>query len=199
MKPLSLGDALFTKTQQKLLGLLYSKPDQSFYLNELVRLAGMGKGTVKRELDRMYAAGIVTCTARGNQHHYQANPKCPIYKDLQSIVRKTVGVADVLALALMPISEQIDFAFVYGSIAKGEAKADSDIDLMVITDTLAYADLMAVLSDAEQILRRPVNPTVYSLVQFNDRRKGSNAFITRVMEQPKIWIKGNENGIGEAE
>ena len=193
-----LGDALFTKTQQRLLQLLYGKPEQSFYLNELVRLAGMGKGTIKRELDRMHTAGLVTVTPRGNQDHYQANSHCPIYEELQSIVRKTFGVADTLASALSPLWHQIDAAFIYGSIAKGSASTGSDIDLMVITDTLAYADLMAELASAEHTLGRAVNPTIYDIAQFKRRRDTGNAFIVRVMEQPKMWIKGNEDALEQA-
>lgn len=189
----TLGDALFTKTQQALLRALYGKPDRSFYLNELVRLANMGKGTIKRELDRMYAAGIITRSPRGNQAHYQANIGCPIYNELHGIVRKTFGVADVLAWALEPLLDEIDLAFVYGSIAKDQASASSDIDLMVIADSLAYADLMAALQSAEVALGRTVNPTIYDMVQFDHRRKAGNAFIVRVMEQPKIWIKGSDD------
>ena len=91
MDSISLGSALFTKTQQKVLGLLYGKPDTTFYLNEIVRLADIGKGTVKRELEKMQAAGLVTVNRIGNQNHYQANTECPIYGELLDIVRKTFG------------------------------------------------------------------------------------------------------------
>lgn len=198
MDAISLGDALFTKTQQKVLGLLYGKPDATFYLNEIVRLADVGKGTIKRELERMQAAGLVTVNRVGNQNHYQANAECPIYNELLGIVRKTFGVADVLKSALAPLDDQIDYAFVYGSVAKGSAGAGSDIDLLVITDSLSYADLMSALGAAEQSLKRTINPSLYDLAQFKTRRNKGNAFVMRVMEQPKIWIKGSEDGIGEA-
>ncbi len=145
METISLSDALFTKTQQRVLRLLYGKPEDTFYLNEIVRLADVGKGTIKRELERMLAAGLITLTRIGNQNHYQANSQCPIYGELLGIVRKTFGVADVLKSALAPLSDQIDYAFVYGSIAKGNAGAQSDVDLLVITDSLGYADLMVAL------------------------------------------------------
>lgn len=198
MDALSSGDALFTKTQQRVLGLLYGKPDESFYLNEIVRQADMGKGTIKRELEKLNAAGLVTRRRIGNQNHYQANANCPIYVELLGIVRKTFGAADVLKSALVPLDDQIDFAFVYGSIAKGGASAGSDVDLMVITDSLSYADLMAALRGAEQTLGRVVNPTIYDKAQFKRRRQAGNAFIVRVMEQPKIWIKGTEDDIEKA-
>ncbi|NOY71748.1 MAG: transcriptional regulator [Gammaproteobacteria bacterium] len=198
MGSILLGDALFTKTQQKVLGLLFGKPDETFYFNEIVRLAEVGKGAIKRELESMLAAGLVTVTRIGNQNHYQANAECPIYVELQEIVRKTFGVTDVLKSVLVPLSDSIDFAFVYGSIAKGNAMAKSDIDLMVISESLAYADLMTVLIEAEQSLGRTINPTIYHLAQFKHKWLQGNAFITRVMEQSKLWIKGDESDLGKS-
>ena len=93
-KILSLSDALFSKTQQKVLGLLFTKPDQSFFANEIVRWAGLGKGTVMRELEKLHAAGLISRTQIGNQSHYQANPNCPIYIEMAAIVRKTFGITD---------------------------------------------------------------------------------------------------------
>lgn len=97
-----LGDALFTKTQQRVLGLLFVQPDRSFYTKEIIRLTGMGVATIKRELDRMVAAGILTMTKIGNQHHYQADPACPIFHELLGIIKKTFGVVEALSLALAP-------------------------------------------------------------------------------------------------
>lgn len=195
MEATLLGECLFTKTQQRVLGLLFGRPDETFYLNEIVRLAGVGKGTIKRELERIQTAGLVTVTRIGNQNHYQANAECPIYGELLGIVRKTFGVVDVLKSALLPLDDRIDFAFVYGSIAKGNATAKSDIDLMVVTDSLAYADLMTALTVAEQSLGRIINPSIYDLAQFKRKWQEGSAFITRTMKQPKLWIKGEEGGI----
>jgi predicted nucleotidyltransferase len=193
----SIGDALFTKTQQRVLGLLYGKPGQRLYTNEIVRRADMGRGTVSRELDKLVSAGLLLMDREGNQHYYRANPDNPVYKELVDIVRKTFGLADVVRVALLPIIDQIDVAFIYGSVARKEDVASSDIDLLVITDSLAYADLMAVLTDAEQSLDRPINPSIYSALQFKDKLAEKNAFITRLMEQPKIWVKGDDDGIRE--
>ncbi len=192
-----LGNALFTTTQQKVLGLLYAHPDKSFYTKEILRLTGMGVATIKRELDRMLAAGILSMNKIGNQHHYQANKSCPIYSDLLNIVRKTFGVTDVLQEALEPLDSQIDLAFVYGSMSKGMDTASSDIDLMIVTDTLAYADVISELTDAEVLLGRTINPTIYDKQQLKNKLQSENAFITRVMEQPKIMIKGTEDAIRE--
>ncbi len=197
MPATSISDALFTKTQQRVLGLLYGKPGQSFYTNEIVRRAAMGRGTIRRELDRLVAAGLLMTSHEGNQHHYQANPDNPVYHELLGIVRKTFGIVDVISSALVAVDGQVDLAFIYGSIAKGEDTASSDIDLLVITDSLAYADLMTVLTDAEQSLDRPVNPSIYTVEQIKNKLKQKNALLTRLMEQPKLWVKGDENDIKE--
>lgn len=192
-----LGNALFTTTQQKVLGLLYVQPNRSFYLKEILRLTGMGVATIKRELDRMLAAGILSMTHIGNQHHYQANPECPIYEELLSVVKKTFGVVDVIQSALLPLVSVIDFSFVYGSVAKSEETTSSDIDLLVVTESLAYADLMDLLTDAEMQLGRPINPSIYTAQQIKKRIKQKNVFLTRLMEQPKLWVKGSEDDLKE--
>ena len=190
MTTTSIGDALFTKTQQRVLGLLYGKPQQSFYTNEIVRWADMGRGTISRELNRLVSAGMLLVRCEGNQHYYSANPDNPVYNELVNIVRKTFGIADVIREALMPVYENIDLAFIYGSIAKKEETSNSDIDLLVISDSLAYTDLMTVLADAESSLARTINPSIYTVAQIKDKLQQDNAFLTRVMEQPKLWIKG---------
>ena len=192
-----LGNALFTTTQQKVLGLLYVQPDKSFYLKEILRLTGMGVATIKRELDRMLAAGMLSMTRIGNQHHYQANPACPIYEELLSVVKKTFGIVDVIQSALLPVVSDVDVAFIYGSIAKGEETENSDIDLLIVTESLAYADLMSVLTDAETHLGRPINPSIYTAQQIKKKIKQKNAFLTRLMEQPKLWVKGSDDDIKE--
>ncbi len=194
-----LGDALFTTTQQKVLGLLYVRPEKSFYTKEILRLTGMGVATIKRELDRMVAAGILTLTKIGNQHHYQANPQCPIYHELLAIVRKTFGIADVLQTALAPISASIIFAFIYGSIAKSTEQAGSDIDLMLITDDLSYSDVVERLLPVEEKLGRPINPTIYSAANFTEKLREQNSFIVRIMEQDKIILEGSADDIGKSQ
>ncbi len=197
MPATTIGNALFTKTQQRVLGLLYGKPEQSFYTNEIVRLAAMGRGTVRRELVRLVSAGLLVVTRTGNQRHYKANPENPVHQELVAIVRKTFGLVDVIHAELAPVFEQIDLAFIYGSIARGEDTASSDIDLLVVTDSLAYADLMTALADAEKSLGRPINPSIYTAEQIRNKLEQRNSFLTRLMEQPKLWVKGSEDDIGE--
>jgi len=195
MATTTIGDALFTKTQQRVLGLLYGKPQQRFYTNEIVRWADMGRGTISRELERLVSSGLLSVRHEGNLHYYSANSDNPVYNELVNIVRKTFGLADVIRETLMPVYEQIDLAFIYGSIAKKEETPSSDIDLLVISDSLAYTDLMTLLVGAESSLARPVNPSVYTVAQIKDKILQENAFVTRVMEQPKLWVKGSDDDI----
>lgn len=196
----TIADSLFTKTQQKVMGLLFRKPDTSFYLNEIVRLADMGKGTIKRELDKMTQAGLLTVKRIGNQTHYQANPASPVYDELISISRKTFGLADIIRQALQandsfPSEGSIQNAFIYGSIAKGEDTAKSDIDLMIIGDNLAYTDMMNILIPIEKELQRPINPSIYTFEDFKKKLNEKNSFIVRVLEQEKINVIGDADAI----
>ncbi|MGF6110858.1 transcriptional regulator [Pseudomonas frederiksbergensis] len=190
MKNLSLSEALFTTTQQKVLGLLFGKPDQSFYANEIARWAQVGKGSLMRELDRLQQAGVLTLTRQGNQTHYQANPDCPIYAELLGIARKTFGIAEPLRQALQPFTEQITWAFVYGSIAKDSANASSDIDLMLIGEGLHYSEVMERLMPLEEQLGRVLNPTLYTPDDWAAKLAAENSFVVRVAQQDKINLMG---------
>ncbi|VVO05502.1 transcriptional regulator [Pseudomonas fluorescens] len=190
MKNLSLSEALFTTTQQKVLGLLFGKPDQSFYANEIARWAQVGKGSLMRELDRLQRAGVLTLIRQGNQTHYQANPDCPIYAELLGIARKTFGIAEPLRQALQPFAEQITWAFVYGSIAKDQANASSDIDLMLIGEGLHYSEMMERLMPLEEQLGRVLSPTLYTPGDWAAKLAADNSFVVRVAQQNKINLMG---------
>lgn len=194
-KGTSLADALFSSIQQRVLAYLFGQPDRSFFATELIRLAGGGSGAVQRELARLEQSGLVLVTRVGTQKHYQANPKSPIFSELCAIAQKTVGLAEPLRRALKPLAKRILSAFVYGSVAKKQDTAASDVDLMVISGSLTYADLFAALEDASQRLGRKVNPTLYSPQELAKRVKQGNAFVTRVLAQPKIWLVGAESDI----
>ena len=131
----TIADVLFTKTQQRVLGLLYGKPERSFYLNEIVRLTSMGKGAVSRELSKLVQAGLLNREAKGSEH------------------------------------------------------ASSDIDVLLVGDDLSYAEVMALLAEAEKKLARTINPTLLTPQELTERLASKQSFITRVMEQPKLWLK----------
>lgn len=188
----SLADALFSTTQQRVLGLLFGQADRSFYATEVIGLAGAGSGAVQRELARLEQSGLVTVRRVGSQKHYQANADSPLFEELVGIARKTVGLAEPVRKALAPVAQKIVAAFVYGSVAKRQDTATSDIDLMVISDSVSYADLFGLLEPLTSHLRRTVNPTVYTRQELAKRVKEKNAFVTRVLSQPKVWIYGSE-------
>lgn len=190
-----VADALFSAGQQRVLGLLFGQPERSYYANELIALAGGGSGAIQRELARLERAGLVTIRRVGSQKHFQANAESLLFDELASIVRKTFGLAAPLREALAPLGKRIAAAFVYGSVAKRSDTARSDIDLMVVSDKLTYASVYAVLEPLHERLRRQVNPTVYSRKELARRLKSDNAFMKRVLEQPKIWIIGDESDL----
>lgn len=191
----SLAGALFSGTQQRVLGLLFGQPDRSFYATELINLAGVGSGAVQRELARLAQSGLVTVKPVGNQKHYQANPGSPIYEELCGMVRKTVGMAEPLRAALAPLAAQIKVAFVYGSIAKKEDTARSDIDLMLVSDTLTYGDTILALQDLSAQLGREVNPNIFTPQDFAKRLQEGGSFVSRVMAQPKVWLIGGPDDL----
>ena len=190
-----LANALFSNVQQRLLALIFGRPDSSFYMSEIVRVLRSGTGAVGRELARLERSGLVSVERIGNQKHYRANRDAPIFQELHSIVQKTVGLRNPLRHSLQSFSGQIDVAFVYGSVAKRTDTSRSDIDLMVIGDDLTYSDLYSGLQEAERILARPINPTILAPSEWRRRLSAENAFIKKISKQPKIFIFGSEEDL----
>jgi predicted nucleotidyltransferase len=178
--------------RQRVLAVLFGAPDRSFYANEVIALAQSGTGAVQRELAGLSEAGLLLVSKQGNQKHYQANASAPVFAELRSLVLKTSGLADVLRAAIAPLAAQINAAFVYGSVARLQDTAQSDIDVMVVSNTLAYGEVFGALEDATVALGRKVNPTLYTPAEWAKRIHSDNAFITRVWQQPKIWLIGTE-------
>lgn len=164
----------------------------------IVRWADMGRGTVRRELERMTAAGLLIVTREGNQLHYQANEACPVYSELLGIVRKTFGIVDVLRRALQPLDSEIELAFIFGSIAKATDTKNSDIDLMLVAKHLTYSNLVNLLIPVEEKLQRPINPTIYTPGEFRTRTRRESDFLERVVSQPKLMIKGRIDDFRES-
>jgi predicted nucleotidyltransferase len=192
-----LADALFSTTQQRVLGLLFGQPGRSFYANELMALTGGGSGAVQRELARLAHSGLVTQQVIGRQKHYQANPAAPIFAELCGIATKTMGLAETLRQALASFAPRISAAFVYGSVAKRHDTASSDVDLMIVSDELTYPDLFTVLEGVTQQLGREVKPTIYSRQQWAQRVARGDSFLKRVLAQPRIWLIGGDDALAE--
>lgn len=191
----NMADALFPRVRQRVLALLYGNPERSFFSNEIVALAQSGTGAVQRELASLSESGLLTVTAQGNQKHYQANQAAPVFEELRGLVLKTSGLVDVLRSALAPLASEIVAAFVYGSVAKQQDTAQSDVDVLIVSDSLGYADVFGALESAASSLGRKVNPTLYPQADFAKRIKQGNAFVTRILKQPKIWLIGSEQAI----
>ena len=189
--PQSMADALYTTTQQRLLGLLFGQPRRSFFVTELIELARVGRGAVQRELARLEHSGLVVTERYGNRKHYRANADAPIYKELCSIILKTVGIREQVQAALEPLTAMISLALIYGSVAKQADTAQSDIDLLVVSDDLTLEELYTHLSVAEKRLGRQISPTLYTVPEFNQRRKNGNPFLKRVLEGPTVLLKGD--------
>ena len=188
-----LAAALFTGTQQRVLGLLFGQPDRSFFATEIIGLAGAGSGAVQRELARLADSGLVTVSKVGNQKHYQANAASPVFAELRGLMLKTTGLAEPLREALAQLAARIAFAFVYGSIAKGGDTAASDIDVMIVSDELSLEDVFAALASAEARLGRKINPTLYTRPEFRRRRAAGNAFLAKVLDGEKIMLIGSDD------
>lgn len=187
----SLADALFTATQQRVLALLFGQPDRSFIQQELIERAGGGSGGVRRELARLVESGLVTATVVGKQKHFQANRGAPIFHELRAIVTKTVALTDPLRVALRPLAKRIDLALVYGSVARGEDRAQSDIDLLVVADDLQLEELFARLTPLEKKLGRAISPTLYTRADFEWRRRGGNPFLKKVLAGEHLILLGS--------
>lgn len=177
----SLANALFAATQQRVLALLFGAPERSYFTSELIRLVQAGSGAVQRELQRLTDSGLVTVTRVGNQKHYQANVNAPIFDELRSIVAKTIGPADVLRGALAPLGHKLLLAVLYGSVAKRTDSAQSDLDVLIVSDVLTLEDIYSALAIAEKQLGRHVSPTLYTRQEFRTRRTAGNPFLTKVL------------------
>lgn len=187
----NLGAALFGRTRRTLLALFYGHPDRSLYLREIARAVGAGQGAVQRELAQLTAAGLLVRYRRGNQVFYQANPATPIFAELKSLVIKTAGVVDVLRDALAELGDDIIVAFLHGSLARGQAQASSDADLVVVGD-VDFGDVVSALRPAEERLQREINPTVYSPAEFRKKLQAGHHFLTTILKTPRIFLVGGE-------
>lgn len=193
--PHGLADALFSPVQQRVLGLLYGQPQRRFQSAELIRLARSGTGAAHRLLTRLADSGLVTVTRSGNQKHYQANRSSPIFAELHGLVVKTVGVVGPLRRALTPFAKHIAVAFVYGSVAKRADTARSDIDVMVISNSVSYPDLFRALQATEQALARPVNPNVMTSAEWRAKRHQAGSFASRIGRQPRLFLIGSDDDL----
>lgn len=191
----NLASLLFGAYRRDALALLLLRPEASFHVREMARLTGKAAGTMLRELNALADAGVLTRKRVGNQVRFQANPDCPIYEDLRNILKRTAGVADVLRESLEPLADRILTAFVYGSVARGDERPGSDLDLMIIGE-VSFADVIGALSPAHEVLRREIHPTVYPPAEFRVKLR-VEPFLARVLADRKIFVIGGEDDLGK--
>ena len=191
-----LAETLFSDYRRRILALLLLRPDEHFHVREISRLTGVPSGSMHRELKLVTDAGLLSRHAVGNQVRYQANRDCPIFHELAGIFRKTCGLSDVILSALQPLSPAIKSAFVFGSVAKGEEKSASDVDVCVI-GTASFTDVVVALADLKQKLGRDINPVVMTYEQFTAKRAAGEQFLSRIMSERKIFLIGHEDDLGQ--
>jgi predicted nucleotidyltransferase len=188
---------LFGAVRREVLALLLGRPDERFYLREIVRTAGGGSGAVQRELQQLVDAGLVVREASGHQVYFSANREAPIFPELQAIVEKTAGAVDVLRASLASLLRlrRIAIALIYGSVASGRKTARSDVDLLIVGD-VTLAELVPALRTAEARLGREVNPSVYPVREFQDKLRGGAPFLKRILAGPRLLVAGDDRELG---
>jgi len=192
LMPSSLGVLLLGRTRLSILSLLLPQPSRRLYLREIVRITGAGQGGVQRELEKLTRAGILTKTREGNLTYYEANRSSPVFEDLKGLVEKTAGIAGALRAALLPLADSIEHAFLYGSIARGEETAQSDVDLMVI-GAVSFLAVVSAVSPLQESLGREINPAVFSSQEFRERLAQGDHFLSRVMRQDRVDLIGGNH------
>src|SRR5712691_7998220 len=192
----TLLDALVSKTKQQILAATLLQPERSWYLVELARHLRLRPSSLQRELRQLTEAGILKRRKNGNRVYFQADATCPVFSELAQILFKTVGLVEILRKALEPLHNQIDVAFVYGSIAASAERSSSDIDLLVI-GSAPLSRLAPLLRDLERQVGRPINPTVYGRDEFVKRVQGENHFLKNVLRSEPLFIKGGPDELAE--
>jgi len=192
----ALGDFFFGQTRGGVLALLYGHPDQTFFVREISRHVGTSAGAVQRELATLSQHGLVDRRASGRQVYFKANCNHPVFAEIHSLVAKTVGAFQLLGSALAPLATRVSLAFVYGSMARQDEKAGSDVDLMIVGD-LTLDEVLAQLAPVERAIGRDINPTVYSVDEFKRKLKGGNHFLQSVLQGDKVVLIGDEDEFRE--
>ena len=191
-----LADLLFGRTRGAILALLFGHADQSFYTRQIAREVNASVGAVQRELENLSKVGLIVRNSVGSQVFYQANRDAPIFREMQGLVNKTVGIFSVLRAALHPLAKRVLVAFVYGSVAREEETAQSDVDLLVVGKA-TLEEVLSRLSTVEKSIRRPINPTVYSVAEFKSKLASGNHFLTAVLKGQKVFLLGDEDELRE--
>lgn len=194
---LGIAQSLFSEVQLKVLALLFGQPNRTFQMSELISLVNSGVGAVHRIIVRLVKSGLVNEEIIGRTKFFRANSESPVFQELYGIVIKTVALTIPLQSALAPYIDSISSAFIYGSIASGTDNASSDIDVIIIGEELRYTDILSAMQSVEAEVKRTVSVRILTCNEWKSKVEGHNPFTTRVLDQPKIFLKGSENDIRE--
>lgn len=186
----TLADLLSSRVKAEVFRLLFGTLDQELHVREIERRSGLADATVRQELKRLTRVGVVERRRDGNRTYYRASTSHPLYPDIRNLVLKTSGLVDVLRNVLT--HSGIRLAFVFGSLARSNGKAHSDVDLMVI-GTISLRQLGRSLSGAGTKLGREINPHVLTAEEFAKRRKTREHFITTVLSEPRLFVIGSDD------
>ncbi|MGE0331586.1 MAG: nucleotidyltransferase domain-containing protein [Ramlibacter sp.] len=187
----TLAELLFpNQYRRKVLALLLMQPDQKVHLRELARQTQAAPGTLKKELDALCLVGLLRSERVGNQVHFQANQDHPVFAELQALVRKTTGLADVLRQALRSLGAQIDLALVFGSMASGSAHAGSDVDLLVV-GSASFGQVVEATYAAQTELGRDINPKVMTPAEWAAKKAEGNPFVQELLARPHLVLTGS--------
>ena len=190
-------DALFPRTRQAVLGTLLLSPERRWYLSDLAQHLRVSPSSLQRELASLAEAEILCREIDGNRVYYWANPAHPLLPELQGVFAKTTGLADKVCEALRPFWDEIELAFIFGSVARGERTAASDVDVLIV-GSVSMAELALPLRELERTLQIPVNVTHYTAAEFREKRRQNNHFLQTVLQGRKILLKGAEHELADA-
>ncbi len=186
-----LSEILSSNIRADIFRLLFGVTDSELHMREIERRSGYAIGTIQSELKKLLRLDLVIKRRDGNRTYYRANKGHPLFLDIQRLVLKTVGLVDILHNKLKG-SREILIAFVFGSIARQREMAESDVDLFVIGD-LGFRKLVGLLSGVSDKIGREINPHVFTVKEFKKRLTQTDHFVSRVLDEPKIFILGNVN------
>jgi len=198
MRRTSMADALFSRTRQRVLGLLFGNPHRTFYAKDIIRRTGAGSGAVQREIERLAASELLLVTKVGNQKHYQANSASPVFEELRALIMKTSWLVEPLRSALQSLSPRVRLAFIYGSVARGSDRATSDIDIFIVADDLTLEEVFAAFAPAEKQIGRPIHPTIHTVDEYERGRAKEGSFIHSVLTTKRIHLAGDEDAVSGA-
>jgi predicted nucleotidyltransferase len=187
-------DSLFPSVRQGVLAATLGQPEKWWYLSELANFLHTRPSSLQRELSSLEQSGILQQRKDGRRTYFKAETRSPIFRELRTIFEKTVGLVPSLRVALAPFADKIACAFVYGSVARREEHAASDVDLMVI-GTVGLGDLAPSLRKTEKRLGREVNVTNYSVGEFRKKVARGDHFLTTVLKGRLHFVKGEQRDL----